>query len=158
MNRGPEGDLEAIGCGSRPTALRRRLPGRILLSLASVLLVAQGCSRGDPVRSGAEHFVDAYYVEVNLPRARDEAVGLARSKIEDQIKLLAGQGPPDSGARPTIHYKLLQSQDEAQHDRRGFLFELSIHLDGGETLARRSLVTMREEGGAWRVANFQEID
>jgi len=123
-----------------------------------VLLLASGCSRGDAARTAAEHFIDAYYVEANLPKAREEAVGLARSKIEDQVKLLAGQAPSDPGQRPTIHYELLQAQDEAERDRRGFVFELSIHLDGGEKLARRTLVTMRDEGGAWRVANFQELD
>jgi len=121
-------------------------------------VVVSACSRGDAARTGAEHFIDAYYVEANLPKARDEAVGLARSKIEDQVKLVSGQAPADPGQRPTISYRLLQSQDEAERDRRGFVFELSIHLDGGEKLARRTLVTMKEEGGAWRVANFQELD
>jgi len=159
---------EASGGGARRPVRRdrdggasrnRTRPVEVLLALLVLLFGGlPGCTRGDAARTAAAQFIDAYYIEANLPKARDEAVGLARSKIEDQIKLVSGQSPADPGQRPTIHYELLQAQDQAERDRRGFLFELSIHLDGGEKLARRTLVTMREEGGTWRVANFQELD
>ncbi|HZR82517.1 MAG TPA: hypothetical protein VFD92_15590 [Candidatus Binatia bacterium] len=102
--------------------------------------------------------MDAYYVEIDLPRARDEAVGLARAKVEDEIRLLAGQPIAEAGSRPTVHYRFLDQDAEHDGDRRGFLFELTIGLDGGDQLQRRALVTVREEEGRWHAANFQEID
>jgi hypothetical protein len=122
------------------------------------IAIAAACSHDDPGRAAAERFVDAYYVEIDLPRARDEAVGLARAKVEDQIRLLAGEPAIEASARPSVHYRFLEQQKKgAERDRRGFLFEITISL-GGDALTRRALITVRDEGGAWRAANFQEID
>ena len=142
---------------TRRAELARR-PGAVAALCAIFAASAAACSHGDPARGGAERFVDAYYVEIDLPRARNEAVGLARAKVDDELKLLTGQEAPESGIRPTVHYRLVDSQGEAANDRRGFVFELSIHTDSGDELTRRVLVTMREEAGAWHAANFQEID
>lgn len=135
-----------------------RSPGAVAALCAVLAMSAPACSHSDPARGGAERFVDAYYVEIDLPRARDEAVGLARAKVDDELKLLTGQEAPEGGVRPTVHYRLVEAQGEGERDRRGFVFELSIHTDSGDELTRRVLVTVREEGGAWRAANFQEID
>jgi hypothetical protein len=103
--------------------------------------------------------MDAYYVEIDLPRARDEAVGLARAKVEEQMKLLSGQAVAEAASRPSIHYRFLEQQAaDRERDRRGYLFELTISLDGGNQIQQRALVTVRQEGGGWHAANFQEID
>lgn len=119
---------------------------------------AAACSHGDPGRSAAERFLDAYYVEIDLPRARDEAVGLARAKVDEQLALLAGQVAPDAASRPAVHYRFLEQQGDTQRDRRGYLFELQISLDRGDQVTRRALVTVREDSGSWHAANFQEMD
>ena len=91
-------------------------------------------------------------------RARSsESVGLARAKVERELKLIQGQQPAEDALRPRIHYRFLEQQDSGR-DRRGFLYELTISFDGGEQLQRRALVTVREEDGAWHAVNFLELD
>jgi len=124
---------------------------------AIVLLVLAACTSDDPARAAAERFVDEYYVEIDLPAARQHAVGLARAKVEREIELLQGVTPAEATVRPRIHYRFLEHQDSGR-DRRGFLYELTISFDGGEQVMRRALVTVREEQGAWLAANFQELD
>lgn len=125
--------------------------------LLALLALAPGCTSDDPARAAAERFVDQYYVEIDLPGAREESVGLARAKVERELSLIQGQPPPEDALRPRIHYRFLEQQD-SDRDRRGFLYELTISFDGGEQLQRRALVTVREEDGAWRAVNFQELD
>ena len=141
-----------------PGRPRRRRSLRAGVAIATALL-ALACSKPDPARVAAERFVDAYYVEIDLPRAREEAVGLARAKVDGQIELLAGQGIADAASRPSVHYRFLERQGGGdERDRRGYVYELTITLDGGEQIQRRALVTVREEANAWRAANFQELD
>jgi hypothetical protein len=128
-----------------------------VLVLAVLSPPAAGCSSEDPARAAAERFVDHYYVEIDLPKAREQAVGLAREKVERSMKLLEGVAPPEEGVRPRVHYRFLEQQDSAR-DRRGFLYELTITFDGGEQSQRRALVTVREDEGVWHAANFQEFE
>lgn len=119
---------------------------------------ASACRSRDPAQAATERFLDAYYVEIDLPRARDEASGLARRKVEEQIRLVAGQPAPDAAARPTIHYRFVEAQPAGEGDHRGFVYELAIRIDGGDELSRRVLVTAREVDGRWHAANFQEME
>ena len=140
-------------------AIDRRSALLLLVGVGGASAAAEGCSHGDAGRTAAERFVDAYYVEIDLSRARDEAVGLARAKVEDQMKLLSGQAMPDPASRPSVHYRFLEQDQAARaNDRRGYLFELTISFDGGEQIHRRALVTVAQESDAWHAANFQEID
>ena len=129
-----------------------------LAAAAAAALIALACTSSDPARGAAERFIDAYYVEIDLPRARDEAVGLAQAKVDGQMKLLEGQASPEGGSRPSVHYRFLEQQTEPDRDRRGFVYELTITADGGDQVKRRALVTVREDAGAWHAANFQELD
>lgn len=140
-------------CFARPEH-RRWSAGAVLLAL---LAVAPSCTSDDPARAAAERFVDQYYVEIDLPGALDESVGLARAKVERELGLIQGQQPAEDALRPRIHYRFLEQQDSGR-DRRGFLYELTISFDGGEQLQRRALVTVREEDGAWHAVNFLELD
>jgi hypothetical protein len=125
--------------------------------LAVALLVLAGCASDDPARAAADRFVDAYYVEIDLPEAREEAAGLARAKVERNMKLLEGMAPLDEVARPRVYYRFLEQQGTTR-GRRGFLYELTISFDGGDQVQRRTVVTVGEEGGSWHAVNFQEID
>jgi hypothetical protein len=129
-----------------------------LMPLLAVLALVPGCTSDDPARAAAERFVDQYYVEINLPRAHEEAVGLARDKVEREMKLLEGISPAEAAARPSVHYRFLESQADEGGDRRGFLYELTITFGGGDQVQRRALVTVRQDDGSWHAANFQEID
>lgn len=131
---------------------------RAVVAVAVLLaLVVTGCSSDDPARAAAERFVDHYYVEIDLTGAREEASGLARAKVEREMKLLEGVTPPEESSRPRVHYRFLE-QEEPGRDRRGFIYELTISFDGGDQVQRRTLVTVGREEGGWRAVNFQEID
>jgi hypothetical protein len=125
--------------------------------LAATLSIAFACNESDPARSAADRFVDGYYVEIDLPRAKDEAVGLARAKVERAIELLEGVARPETDAKPTIYYRMVEER-RGRGDRPGFIYELTISFGGGPTITRRALVIVREEGGLWRAANFEELD
>lgn len=143
----------SMRCSARADAASpalRRVAIVVLLGLAA-------CTSDDPARAAAERFVDAYYVEIDLPAARERSAGLARAKVEREIKLLEGVTPAEDAIRPRIHYRFLEQQ-ESGRDRRGFLYELTISFAEGDQLLRRALVTVREDQGTWHAANFQEFD
>ena len=133
-------------------------PERAVIA-AALLLAATlaGCTSDDPARAAAERFVDRYYVEIDLSRAHEEAVGLARAKVEREMKLLEGVQPAEESSRPRVHYRFVEQQEPGR-DRRGFIYELTISFEQGEQLQRKALVTVGEQDGAWRAVNFQEID
>lgn len=117
-----------------------------------------GCEPTDPARAGAEGFIDRYYVEIDLPAARAHASGLATVKLDREMELLEGVDAPEAGGKPQVNYRFLEERDGSDTATRGFLYELTIRFDGGGTVVRRSLVTVQQDGDAWRVSNFQEID
>lgn len=137
-------------------AAERRPAGALALLVVGLALLA-ACTSDDPARAAAERFVDRYYVEIDLPAAREQAAGLARAKVEREMQLLEGVAPPEEEVRPRIHYRFLEQQASGR-DRRGFLFELTISFDRGEQIQRRALVTVGEQHGAWHAVNFQELD
>jgi hypothetical protein len=136
----------------------RKLDARSVGAAAVFAVLVLACSQGDPARGAAERFIDAYYVEIDLPRAREQTVGLAQAKVDDEMKLLEGQAAADGTSRPTVNYRFVEQQDAANRDRRGFIYELTITFDGRDQIKRRTLVTVREDDGVWHAANFQEID
>jgi hypothetical protein len=136
----------------------KKLDARSVGTAAAFALLVLACSQSDPARGAAERFIDAYYVEIDLPRAREQTVGLAQAKVDDEMKLLEGQAAADGTSRPTVNYRFVEQQDASNRDRRGFIYELTITFDGRDQIKRRTLVTVREDDGVWRAANFQEID
>jgi hypothetical protein len=127
--------------------------------IAALLLLAAlaGCTSDDPARAAAERFVDQYYVEIDLTGAHEESTGLARAKVEREMKLLEGVQAAEESSRPRVHYRFLEQQQPGR-DRRGFVYELTITFDGGDQIQRKTLVTVGEAEGAWHAVNFQEID
>ena len=122
------------------------------------MAIVAACAHGDPARAAAERFLDRHYVEIDLPKARDETVGLARAKIDEEMRLTDGQEAPEVESKPSVHYRLIERQQNPGSDRNGYLYEATISFDGGIQLKRRVFVTVRLEDGAWHVANFQETD
>jgi hypothetical protein len=130
----------------------------VTLMLVVAVVAGTGCKSGDPARAAAERFLDLHYVEIDLPRARDQAAGLARAKVEEEIRLTDGQAPPESWSRPSVHYRFIEQQQNPDDGRQGFVYEATITLDGSSQFTRRVMLTVREQEGAWRVTNFQESD
>jgi len=79
--------------------------------LAFVLLVACGPDASTP-QGTAERFLDAHYVRIALRDALPFTSGLARHKVEDELRLVEGQ-PIDAATRkPTVHYRLLETRPD----------------------------------------------
>jgi hypothetical protein len=127
----------------------------VLLVLGALLVVACRPDAATP-RGAAERFLDAHYVRIDLPTARDLASGLARSKVEDEIRLVDGQQIDDSTRKPTIHYKLLEEHPDGDA-AVNLLYRADITVEDADPFERRWLVTVRREDGVWRVANYQEL-
>ena len=135
-----------------------RVDWAVGLRLLAALVVLAACEPSNPARAGAERFIDRYYVEIDLPAAYPHAVGFARAKLEREQELLDGIDAPENSGKPSVGYSFLQENPGATPGHRGFLYELTIRFGSGAAVVRKTLVTVREESGEWRVANFQEID
>jgi len=127
----------------------------IVASLA-VLLVA-GCAADPSTPRGiAEGFLDAHYVRIDLPSALEFTTGLARHKVEDEIRLVAGQPIDETTRKPSVHYRLLEERADGQH-AVNYVYRGSIAVEDADRFERRWLVTVRFDEGSWRVTNYQEF-
>ena len=116
-----------------------------------------GCGRDLNTAQGiAEEFVDQYYVQIDLQKAKSYTVSVAREKVNEEIRLTAGQKIDASTNKPKINYRLLEKREG---DRRAsFLYQGTIHTDDGTSFARKWLIATRKESGQWRVSNFTESE
>jgi len=103
-----------------------------------------------------EEFVDHHYVAIDLPKAKTLAVSIALSKVNEEIRLTAGQTIDASTQKPRVNYKLLEKKEGAE--RASYLYEGTIQSNDGTSFIRKWLVTARKEGNQWRVSNFTESD
>jgi len=127
---------------------------------ASFSLLAQlagACGRDLTTAQGvAEEFVDHHYVAIDLQKAKTLAVSVALNKVNEEIRLTAGQKIDASTQKPRVHYALLEKKENEQ--RASFLYEGTIQSDDGTSFSRKWLITARKEGNQWRVSNFTESD
>jgi hypothetical protein len=132
----------------------RFMIGRTFLLLA---LLGNACGRDLTTAQGvAEEFVDHHYVAIDLQKAKTLAVSVALSKVNEEIRLTAGQRIDASTQKPRVHYALLEKKEGDQ--RASFLYEGTIQSDDGTSFSRKWLITARKEGNQWRVSNFTESD
>ena len=104
----------------------------------------------------AEEFVDHHYVRIDLSKAKTLAVSVALHKVNEEIRLTAGQQIDASTQKPRVHYTLVEKKEGPE--RASFLYEGSIQSDDGTSFSRKWLISVRKEGGHWRVSNFTESD
>ena len=104
----------------------------------------------------AEEFVDQHYVQINLEKAKEYAVSVALEKINDEIRLTAGQAIDASTRKPKVHYRLVEKKEA--DGRVAFLYEGTIQAEDAPEFTRRWLVVARRDGDQWRVSNFNESD
>jgi len=126
-----------------------------LCTLAGLLLSACGRDLGT-AQGVAEEFVDQHYVQIDLPKAKAYAVSIALEKINEEIRLTAGQQIDGSTRKPKVNYQLLEKKESGA--RVSFLYEGTIQSDDGTSFTRKWLVAARKEGAQWRVSNFTESD
>ena len=130
---------------------------RVTLVIFSWALLLSACGRDLGTAQGvAEEFVDQHYVQIDLPKAKAYAVSIALEKVNEEIRLTAGQQIDASTRRPKVNYQLLEKKESG--GRASFLYEGTIQSDDGTSFTRKWLVTARQEGGQWRVSNFTESD
>ena len=119
--------------------------------------IVSACSHDLGTAQGVvEEFVDQHYVKIDIPKAKQYAVGLALEKLNEETRLTAGQAIDASTQKPKISYQLLEKKEAA--NRASFLYEGTIRSDDGTSFTRKWLVAARKDGNQWRVSNFSESD
>ena len=130
---------------------------RAALVMFSWALFLSACGRDLGTAQGVvEEFVDQHYVHIDLPKAKAYAVSVALEKINEEIRLTAGQQIDASTRKPKVNYQLLEKKESGE--RASFLYEGTIQSDDGTSFTRKWLVAARKEGDRWRVSNFTESD
>ena len=74
-----------------------------------------------------EEFVDQRFVHFDLAKARLYAVSLALAKVNEEIRLTAGQKIDASTQKPRINYKLLE-KERATDGRRFSMRERLLRM------------------------------
>jgi hypothetical protein len=121
------------------------------------LIVLSGCGRDLGTAQGvAEEFLDQHYVNIDIPKAKQYAVGLALEKLNEETRLTAGQTIDASTQKPRINYRLLEKKDG--ETRASFLYEGTIQSDDGSSFTRKWLIAVRKDATQWHVSNFTESD
>jgi len=128
------------------------------LNFALVVAGASAGCRADPstARGTAERFLDAHYVEIDLPTALPYTSGVAREKVEKELELVKGVSIDETTFKPIVRYSLLEERADGDGGTK-FLYHGRILVDGGGGFDRRWLVTVRQETAGYRVTNYQEF-
>jgi redox-sensitive bicupin YhaK (pirin superfamily) len=138
------------------TTIRNFVGSRCCYLVLWALLIS-GCGRDLGTAQGVvEEFVDQHYVQINLEKAKQYAVGLALQKVDEEIRLTAGHKIDASTQKPRINYRLLEKKEG--ENRAAYLYEGTINSDDGHSFTRKWLIAARKEGSQWRVSNFTESD
>lgn len=115
-----------------------------------------GCHADPSTPQGrAELFLDAYYVEINLPRALEQTAGIARAKVEQSIELTKGQVLDESTQRPRVHYRFAEEHPDGDATVN-YVYLADITADG-DTSQRKFMLTVRRQDDDWKVTNFSEF-
>jgi len=116
-----------------------------------------GCGRDLRTAQGvADEFVDQHYVNFDLQKAKAYAVSVALDKVNEEIRLTAGQKIDASTNKPKINYRLLEKKEGER--RASFVYEGTIQSDDGSSFTRKWLITVRKDADEWRVSNFTESE
>jgi hypothetical protein len=136
--------------------MRKTLSFFALLFLVWSLFL-NGCGQDLGTAQGvANEFVDQHYVNFDLQKAKAYAVSLALDKVNEEIRLTAGQKIDASTNKPRINYRLLEKKEGER--RASFLYEGTIQSDDGSSFTRKWLIATRKDSDQWRVSNFTESD
>ena len=120
-------------------------------------LFLEGCGRDLGTAQGvADEFVDQHYVNFDLQKAKGHVVSVALDKVNEEIRLTAGQKIDMSTQKPKVNYRLLEKKEG--EGRASFLYEGTIHSDDGSSFTRKWLIATRKDSDEWRVSNFTESD
>jgi hypothetical protein len=123
-----------------------------MLTLVALTAFAS-CRSSDPRQAVAERFIDELFIKIDQPAARELATGLAVSKLDEEIRLKQGQAIDESTRQPQIHYSFVHAAD-GSGDTSSLVYDLRVAPDGADAFTRRLVLTLRRDGGSWKVANY----
>ena len=130
---------------------------KFILKLILPLLLLSACARNLSTAQGvAEEFVDQYFVNIDLQKAKTYAVSVALGKIIEEIRLTTGQQIDATTHKPQVNYSLLEKNEG--DSRSTYLYEVRVRSDDGTSFTRNWLITVRKDNKAWRVSNFTAAD
>ena len=118
-----------------------------------VPLTLSACAKGPEYEQVARKFMDKYYIEMSLAGAKEYTTGLAKEKLENQIKLLDGQNPGPGTDIPRVQVKL-QSNEAPGPDEASLIYEVTPHAE--DVGKRKVYLKLRKEGGDWKVTQWSE--
>jgi hypothetical protein len=123
------------------------------------LLLGLPACQSDPrsARGVAERFLDTHYVQIDLLAAKAVCTGLALNRVEDEIRLTRGAQIDEQTRPPHVHYRLLEEKNRGEKSA-SLLYETIFSVDGAGQFTKKILLTLRQNGEGWRVANFKEFD
>ncbi len=130
--------------------------GAMFVTLAIVVIVANGCTPRNSARGVVDDFIDQHYVAINLRGAEPYCTGLALDKLHQEMALTSGQSIDDTTRKPTVHYKLTAERDSPDHIQ--FLFRATIEVPDGGSFHKNWMITARRLGDIWKVSNYSEYD
>lgn len=139
----------------RDKVTTRRSPARLALVVVMVLGLACRPDASTP-RGTAERFLDAHYVRIDLAAALPFTSGVARRKVEDELRLVQGQEIDETTRKPTVRYALLEEHPDGDATVR-FVYRGTILIEDADRLERRWMLTVRREGPGWHVTNYEEL-
>lgn len=115
-----------------------------------------GCSsKGDP-DAVANAFVDAYYIEFDLDRAKALAVGGALRRLEAEEKLVAeARKQVQVESRKARVYYDAPTKRQVEAGMVHYTYNLDIRQSGGQ-VQRKAIVMVAKRDGAWKVVRFRE--
>ena len=142
---------------SAELSISRKMLTWLRLPFLAWVIFLNGCTRDLGTAQGvAEEFVDQHYVHIDLQKAKAYAVSVALDKLNEEIRLTAGQKIDASTQKPKVNYRLLEKKEG--ETRASFLYEGKIVSDDGSSFTRKWLILARKEADQWRVSNFTESD
>ena len=121
-------------------------------------LAILGCTASDSAQRVADHFVQAYYVQIDQAQALEFTAGLARERLHEELQRVASlrRGSSLEQARPRVSYTLARTQSEGQQVL--LVYDLTITPPQIKPILKKILLIMEQPGEHWKVINFTETD
>jgi transposase len=129
-----------------------------VLSTFCMALAILGCTASDSAQRVADHFVQAYYVQIDQAQALEFTAGLARERLHEELQRVASlrRGSSLEQARPRVSYTLARTQSEGQQVL--LVYDLTITPPQIQPILKKILLIMEQPGEHWKVINFTETD
>ena len=135
--------------------MSRSALGAMVAVMLLGLLAALGCEHDLGTPQGvAGEFLDQHYVHISLEQSKDYTIGLARKKVDEEIRLTAGEKIDATTRKPKVYYDLIEQREN--RGRLSFLYQLTIQPQDADPIKRRVMIRVRRHEDGWRVSNFLE--